>query len=213
MNRKKTRLKICGLRTVQDVAWVNQAGADYAGFVIHVPGSRRSISAEMAGKLSSMLDPGIRAVGVFVNEPEETVAALLNTGVIACAQLHGQEDQRYLRNLRTLTDGVVIQAYSIENKNDIRKAENSGADYILLDHGKGGTGKTFDWDLIGELSRPWFLAGGLHCGNLAEAVRRLRPFAVDLSSGVETDDKKDREKIRRAAEILRELEKETNRKE
>ena len=183
----KTRIKICGLRRAEDIAYVNEAGPDFAGFVIHVPKSHRNVSAGQARELSAMLAPGIRPVGVFVNEPEETVANLLNDGVIRLAQLHGQEDEAYIRRLRGLTDGPLIQAFSIRRKEDLDRAMQSSADYILLDHGRGGTGSAFDWGLVEAVERPWFLAGGLDCGNLAAAIGRLHPWAVDLSSGVERD--------------------------
>ena len=148
-----------------------------------------------------MLAPGIRPVGVFVNEPEETVANLMNDGVIRLAQLHGQEDEAYIRRLRGLTDGPLIQAFSIRRKEDLDRAMQSSADYILLDHGRGGTGSAFDWGLVEAVERPWFLAGGLDCGNLAGAIGRLHPWAVDLSSGVERDGWKDREKIQQAVAL------------
>lgn len=203
----RTRIKICGLRRPEDIRGVNEAGPDFAGFVIHVPRSPRNVTAGEAEALSRLLSPGILPVGVFVNEPEESVARLLNAGIIRLAQLHGQEDEGYIRRLRQLTDGKLIQAFSIREKKDLERAAASSADYILLDHGKGGTGSSFDWDLVEAMDRPWFLAGGLTCRNLKEAIDRLHPWAVDLSSGVETEGKKDAEKIRRAVEIVRRGEK------
>lgn len=198
----KTRIKICGLKRPEDIVYVNEAGADFAGFVIHVPQSPRTVTASKAAQLSALLDPRICPVGVFVNEPEETVARLLNTGVIRLAQLHGQEDENYIHRLRQLTAGRLIKAFSVQRKEDLVQAAGSTADYVLLDHGKGGTGCAFDWSLVEGMKRPWFLAGGLGCDNLAQAIGLLHPWAVDLSSGVETEGKKDREKIRRAVAIV-----------
>lgn len=192
----KTRIKICGLKRSEDIAFVNEAGADFAGFVIHVPKSPRNTTASEAARLSALLSPKICPVGVFVDEPEETVARLLNSGVIRLAQLHGQEDEGYLGRLRRLTEGKVIQAFSVRNKEDLMRAARSSADYILLDHGRGGTGRTFDWSLVKQMERPWFLAGGLDRSNLLQAIKQLHPWAVDLSSGVETKGRKDREKIK-----------------
>ena len=121
------------------------------------------------------------------------------------AQLHGQEDAAYIRRLRRLTDKPLIQAFSIRTKEDVRRALESEADYLLFDQGSGGTGLTFDWSLILEVTRPFFLAGGLGEGNLEKAVLKVRPWAVDLSSSLETDGRKDPEKIRRAAELVRRL--------
>ena len=192
----RTRIKICGLRRPEDIRGVNEAGPDFAGFVIHVPRSPRNVTAGEAEALSRLLSPGILPVGVFVNEPEESVA-----------QLHGQEDEGYIRRLRQLTEGKLIQAFSVREKKDLERAAASSADYILLDHGRGGTGSSFDWNLVEAMERPWFLAGGLTCRNLVKALDRLHPWAVDLSSGVETEGKKDAEKIRRAVEIVRRGEK------
>lgn len=198
----KTLIKICGLKRPEDIAYVNEAGADFAGFVIHVPKSPRTVTASKAAQLSALLAPQICPVGVFVNEPEETVARLLNAGVIRLAQLHGQEDENYIRRLRQQTDGRLIKAFSVRKKEDLVQAARSTADYILLDHGKGGTGCAFDWSLVENMERPWFLAGGLSGDNLTQAIGLLHPWAVDLSSGVESEGRKDRVKIRRAVAIV-----------
>ena len=121
------------------------------------------------------------------------------------AQLHGQEEEAYIRQLQDETGKKVIKAFSVKTEEDIAKAKASSADYILLDQGSGGTGKTFDWMLAGGISRPYFLAGGLGVDNLEKAVHYLSPWAVDLSSSVETNGKKDPEKIRQAVELVRKL--------
>ena len=144
-------------------------------------------------------------VGVFVNAPVELPAQLLNEGTIALAQLHGQEDESYIRELKTYTDKLIIKAFSIKTAEDIEKALQSPADYILLDQGGGGTGKTFDWSLIPEIQRPFFLAGGIGASNLGQAIREIHPYAVDLSSSVETEKRKDPMKIRQVVDIVREI--------
>ncbi len=198
-----TRIKICGLRRPQDIEAVNRAGPDFAGFVVEVPGSRRSVSREELRSLAGGLKKEILAVGVFVNAPPELAAELLEEGTIQLAQLHGQEDEAYIRRLRERTDKPLIQAFSIRTEADARRALSSTADYLLFDQGNGGTGRSFDWSLLPEISRPFFLAGGLGEDNLAEAIRRVSPWAVDLSSSLETDGLKDPEKIRRSVELVR----------
>ncbi len=199
-----TRIKICGLSRPQDVEAVNQAGPDWCGFVIDVPGSRRSISVEQLAILRSKLRPEVLPVGVFVDSPPELVTQLLNCGMIAAAQLHGGEDEAYVRHLRALAPGKEIwRAFPVRGPADLERAANFPADRILLDSGQG-TGRTFDWSLLKNFPRPYLLAGGLNPGNLKDAIRTLRPFGVDLSSGVETDGTKDSDKIQAAVAAVRE---------
>ncbi len=188
-----TRIKLCGLKRAEDIAAANGLLPDYVGFVLW-KGSRRYVPPEEAEKLRKMLRPGIAAVGVFVDEDPEKAAELLNRGVIDLAQLHGSEDESYIRRLRELTDKPVIRAFCVRREEDAVRAEESSADYVLADSG-AGTGTVFDWSLLAELKRPYFLAGGLDPENVGEAVRRLHPWAVDVSSGIETDGVKDREKM------------------
>lgn len=197
------KIKICGLSRPCDIDYVNEAGPDFAGFIVNVPKSRRNVSVRQLCSLRERLDDAIRPVGVFVDEPPETVAALLNDGVIALAQLHGQEDEAYIAKLRQLTDGKLIQAFSVKERADIGRAQKSGAELILLDHGAGGTGASFDWSLTEGIARPWFLAGGLTPENLPAAIAAAHPWGVDLSSGAETDGYKDREKILSAVSAAR----------
>lgn len=196
-----TRIKICGLRRPQDIEAVNAAGADFAGFVIEAERSRRSVSRREARILAKKLRKEIFSVGVFVDASPDLVAELLEEGTIHMAQLHGQEDEDYIFCLRQLTDKPLIQAFSIQTEEDVGRALESTADYLLFDQGRGGTGESFDWGLLPELSRPFFLAGGLGESNLEQAVRRVKPWAVDVSSSLETEGKKDPEKIRRIVEL------------
>lgn len=200
-----TKIKVCGLRSMADISAVNAAGPDFAGFIVEFPKSFRSISGEEVKRLSAGLGKGILPVGVFVNAPVELPARLLEEGCIALAQLHGQEDEAYIRSLRNYTDKPLIKAFSIKTKEDIREALSSTADYILLDQGGGGTGKTFDWSLVPTISRPYFLAGGLGTENLGKAVEMLHPWAVDLSSSLETKRQKDPAKIMEAVRTIRQL--------
>ena len=150
-----------------------------------------------------MLNPGIIPVGVFVNETPETVAALLDRGIIDIAQLHGNEDEAYIRRLRQLTTKPLIQAFRVDTPADVAAAQASTADYVLLDSGAGGTGTCFDWSLLQDIQRPYFLAGGLTPENVGGAVATLHPYAVDVSSGIETDGAKDKEKMTQFVRAVR----------
>ncbi len=189
-----TKIKLCGLSRPCEIIAANELHPEYIGFVF-AAGSRRHVSAEKALTLKRQLDAGIQAVGVFVNENPQTVAALLNRGVIDLAQLHGGENEEYVKRLRMLTDKQIVKAFRIASAEDIARAEASAADYVLLDSGSGGTGKKFRWELIGNIKRPYFLAGGLTPGNVRSAAALLNPYAVDVSSGIETNGGKDIKKM------------------
>lgn len=188
------KIKLCGLTRPCDIDAVNELQPDYIGFVF-AKKSRRYVSPDKAAELKAMLAPGIQAVGVFVNEEPEQIAALLEAGTIDVAQLHGQESEAEIRRLRELTDHPLIQAFRIDTKEDVERANASTADYVLLDSGAGGTGTTFDWDLLQAIRRPYFLAGGLDTENLGTVKAKLDPYGVDVSSGIETDGYKDKEKM------------------
>lgn len=184
-----TKIKFCGLRSAADIDIANRLNPEYIGFVF-VKGRRRYIPHGEAAKLRKLLNPGITAVGVFINEEPDTVARLLVSGVIDAAQLHGDEDDAYIREVKKLSGREIIKAFIIAGEEDAARAENSAADYVLLDAG-AGCGKTFPWEIAKKVKREFFLAGGLNAGNAAEAVRMLRPYAVDVSGGIERDGKKD----------------------
>ena len=197
-----TKIKLCGLTRPCDIQTANRLLPDYIGFVF-APKSRRYVTPEQAAELRGLLNPDLTAVGVFVNEPPKTVAELLDRGVIDIAQLHGTEDEEYISSLRALTDKPLIQAFRIDTEQDIAAAENSTSDYVLLDSGNGGTGTVFDWSLIRRLKRPYFLAGGLTADNVGGAVASLHPYAVDVSSGIETGGVKDEDKMTRYVHAVR----------
>lgn len=199
---QKTKIKICGLKRPEDIIYVNEAKPDYAGFIIEVPKSSRNVTEDQVRELTAKLDPDIISVGVFVNAVPERVEKLLLEGTIHIAQLHGQEDEAYIKRIRKNTGHQVIKAFSVKTAQDIENAMNSPADYILLDQGSGGTGRTFDWSLIPDIKRPFFLAGGLGADNLETAIRTIHPYAVDLSSSVETEGVKDRDKILEAVQRM-----------
>lgn len=201
-DHSKAKIKICGLRRREDILAVNEAKPDYCGFIIEFPKSSRNVTGDQVRILIAELDKNIIPVGVFVNAAPERVEELLLDGTIRIAQLHGQEDDDYIRRIQKNTGSQVIKAFSVKAAQDIELALKSPADYILLDQGGGGTGQTFDWSLIPEIKRPFFLAGGLGADNLEQAVDTIRPYAVDLSSSVETDGVKDRSKILEAVSLV-----------
>ena len=196
-----TRIKMCGLRRPEDIEAAGELLPEYIGFVFF-PGSKRYVAPETARALKSGLNPGIRAVGVFVDEKPETVAMLLSDGTIDMAQLHGSEDEAYLADLRKRTDKPLIRAFRVRGAEDALRAQASSADEILLDAG-AGDGKTFDWSCLRQVKRPYFLAGGLTPENAGRAVRELKPYAVDVSSGIETGGFKDIVKMRAFVRAVR----------
>ena len=196
-----TKIKICGLRREQDIRYANELMPDYIGFVF-LKGKMRYVTFEEAAHLRSLLDPAIPAVGVFVNEPVENVIRLLQSGTIQIAQLHGQEDEAYAEELGRAGDHCIIRAFAVRSSEDIHRAFAFPADYPLLDNGKG-TGETFDWSLFEKQEKPFFLAGGLSPENVKEAIECFHPYAVDVSSGVETDGFKDYEKMKAFMDAVR----------
>ncbi|MBO7210483.1 MAG: phosphoribosylanthranilate isomerase, partial [Methanobrevibacter sp.] len=205
--------KICGMRRPEDIEIANKYKPDYIGFVFAQ--SPRKVSYEQAKELSGLLSDDIVPVGVFVNEHMKLIVDLFKDGIIEIAQLHGDEDEKYIRNLKdksieeTGKEISVINAIEIKDDADyddeLLKWRDSASDYFILDSGKG-SGKTFDWSLIDKESEFFknsiFLAGGLNSENLALAIEEFNPFAVDLSSSVETDGFKDEEKIKEIIEIM-----------
>ena len=207
------KIKICGMRRSEDIEMANRYKPDYIGFVF--ADSPRKVSYDQAKELSSLLSDDIVPVGVFVNEHMKLIVDLFKDGIIEMAQLHGDEDEKYIRNLKdksieeTGKQIPVINAIEIKEGADyddeLLKWRDSASDYFILDSGKG-SGKTFDWSLIDKESEFFknsiFLAGGLNSENLALAIEEFNPFAVDLSSSVETDGFKDEKKIKKIIEIM-----------
>jgi len=187
-----TKIKICGLSRPCDIEAANAFMPDYVGFVF-AP-SRRRVTPERARELRAALSAGIIPVGVFVNETIENIAAIVEAGLIDIVQLHGDESEAFITELKAAVNAPVIKAALVRSPGDARAWENSRADYLLLDSGRG-TGVSFDWCLIGKLNRPFFLAGGLDINNIGAAVAAVNPFAVDISGGVETDGLKDCHKM------------------
>lgn len=198
------KIKICGLFRDCDIDYVNEALPDFIGFVFAK--SRRQVSTVWAEAMRPKLKSKITPVGVFVNEPLANVARLLNADIIEIAQLHGDENETYIQKLKTLTNKPIIKAVRVLSQQDIEGAQHTAADFLLLDNGTGGTGESFDWSLVSmekkQQQKPFFLAGGLTADNLEQAISATSPYAVDLSSGVESNGIKDRDKI---LEIVRRM--------
>ncbi|MGN0287736.1 MAG: phosphoribosylanthranilate isomerase [Atopobiaceae bacterium] len=199
-----TLIKECGMSRPADVRAANEARPDMVGFVVDCPRSRRNVDPALLEELAPMVDEHVVRVGVFVREPPRTVALLVERGLLDMVQLHGGEDRAYLDQLRALTGGVVpvMQAYCVRGVDDVDRARDGAADVVLLDAGQG-SGRGFDWSLAADVGRPFALAGGLGPDNVARAVRQVHPWAVDMSSGLETDGLKDREKMRAAVAAVR----------
>ena len=204
-----TKIKICGMRRPEDIQYVNACKPDYVGFICF-PKSKRYVTPEEIGNLGSRLDPSIQKVGVFVNETVEAIRALVMDGAIDLVQLHGDENAAYIEKLRRLIgDHPIIKAVRVATAEDMAHVNEIPADYLLFDAFSkeyGGSGHTFDWSLIGEIKKPFFLAGGIGPSNVAEAVEALHPMAVDLSSAVEgPDGYKDRDKVTEMVELVHSL--------
>ncbi len=188
-----SKIKMCGLSREEDIEAVNKLMPDFIGFVF-AKKSKRYVTPQMAAGLKKLLRPEIKAVGVFVDAPLSEIEMLVTHGVIDIVQLHGHESEAFAEDVKDMCKCPVIKAFRIENAEDVKAAEESRADYILLDSG-AGTGEAFDWELLKGTERPYFLAGGLNPENVRKAIRKLHPFCVDVSSGLETDGVKDKDKM------------------
>ncbi len=202
------KVKLCGIRRPEDIAYLNEFQPDYAGFVF--AGTKRRIAPEAAAALAQNLDSGIQKVGVFVNEAPGSAARTAKLAGLNAVQLHGDESADYIAALRRLLPGVSVwKAVRVRDRSSIPNAQKLGADLLLLDSfsptENGGTGQMANFGLIREanLTEPYFLAGGLNAGNLAHLIREFSPYGVDISSGIETSGVKDRRKIEQIMRILR----------
>jgi phosphoribosylanthranilate isomerase len=197
------KIKICGIKRLEDIEMVNRYKPDYIGFVF--ADSKRKVSHELSRELKDNLDSNIISVGVFVDASPEEILMLYDEGIIEIAQLHGLESEEYMKDLKEKTDNKlqIIKAIEISHDTDLLKYDSSSADYLLLDSGKG-SGKTFDWNLIRkDLRKDFFLAGGLNSSNILQAIDEVNPYAVDLSSALETNGFKDENKIKEIIEVIR----------
>ena len=191
-----TKVKICGVSTASAVETACQAGADYIGFVFAE--SRRRVSLEQAQKLAALVPPAVRKVGVFVSPSLAELEEAISVANLDLVQIHGDFDEELL----TQIDRPVIRAYQV--KGDLEDISQEAA-YLLFDAPLAGSGQTFDWQTFdrSQINQPFFIAGGLHAGNVREAIQHFAPYAVDVSSGVETDGQKDLEKIKEFIERVK----------
>lgn len=204
------KIKLCGMFREQDIDYVNEALPDYIGFIVMFPKSHRNIGLETALRLKKRLSPDIKSVAVSVDAPVERFAEFASSGAADALQLHGNEDAEYIAALRRLTGVPLIKAVKVASTADIDRANSLDVDFLLLDGGTG-SGKAFDHSLISEwllidrkrITKPFFLAGGLTPENVRQAALDVMPFGVDMSSGIETNKQKDREKILAAVHEIR----------
>lgn len=197
------KIKICGLSRQSDIEYANQVRPDYIGFVF-AP-SRRQVTCLQAADLRRELHPDICTVGVFVDAAAEEIISCCSTGIIDMVQLHGRETEQDIRRIQSAAGVPVIKAVKVKGRRDVEAWISSSADYLLFDSGQG-TGRTFEWSYLKGLERKFFLAGGLHPGNLEEACRMVRPYCADVSSGAEAEGRKNLEKMRELVEIIHRME-------
>ena len=191
-----TKVKICGLSTKEAVEVAVSAGADYIGFVF-AP-SKRQVTLEQAAELAKFIPSHIQKVGVFVSPSRAELLEAVDKVGLDFVQVHGQVVDKLFENLPCAS----IQAVQVDGDGHV---PNSLADYLLFDAPVAGSGQTFDWGRLDttELSQPFFIAGGLNEDNVEEAIQHFTPYAVDVSSGVETNGQKNHEKIRRFIERVK----------
>lgn len=192
------KIKICGLFQSDDIDYVNEAKPDYIGFVFAK--SKRQVDLHQAQLLKARLDSQIKAVGVFVNSSIEEIVELVDKKIIDVIQLHGDESNLYIKQLKRYIDVPIIKAIKVKQASDLDNL-NYDVDYYLLDNKISGSGESFDWSVIKDLDKPFFLAGGIDLNNIEKAVQ-IRCFGLDVSSGAETNGIKDRNKI---IEIVRRI--------
>jgi len=199
-----SKIKICGLSRPCDIDAVNEATPDYIGFVFAK--STRQVSFIQAAVLKQRLKSHIKAVGVFVDAAIEIISAMCQDGVIDMVQLHGSEDADYIKKLKKAVTVPIIKAVRVQSTKQIIESQSIDCDYLLLDtwlkDKQGGSGHVFDWSLIPNLDKPYFLAGGLNTANIRKAASH-RPYCLDVSSGAETQGKKDRQKIIELVRLVR----------
>lgn len=205
-----TKIKICGLKTLEDIVIVNKYLPEYAGFVFAA--SKRQVSDEQAKKLKKQLDKRIQTVGVFVNEPQEHIISLYEQGMIDVVQLHGDEDNKYIAELKRKINATVIKAIKVQTSERIKKELHNNADFLLFDTYQkgtyGGSGARFELAILKQIlqediKKPFFIAGGLAPENIDDVLDKIECYGVDVSSGVETDNKKDKAKVQQFIERVR----------
>lgn len=185
-------IKTCGLRRIEDIEYANKLKPDFIGFVFAK--SKRQVSSDLALILKSRLDESIKAVGVFRDDSIDFIKEIVNKGIIDIIQLHGNESDDYIKELRKYTNLPIIKAYR----------DSEYAEYSLFDNVEPGTGKKFNWENV-KSKKPFFLAGGINISNIDEALK-MNPYCIDVSSGIETDGFKDYKKMEELIKRCRDYE-------
>lgn len=188
------KIKICGLRRLQDADYVNAVLPDYVGFIL-TPGFRRSIDFETAEALKNRLNPKIKVAGVFVNDELSVINRFVNLKIIDAVQLHGSESPQFCNKI----NAPVIKAFKPD---EFKSVKNYNTQYFLFDSGTG-SGVKFDWSMLPETKTPFFLAGGIDADNVRQAIKQVNPYCIDVSSSVETNGFKDFDKIKTITERVR----------
>ena len=217
------KIKMCGISKVETIPAIVDAKPDYMGLVF-AP-SKRQVTVEQAKTLAEELDKvyvkkygsdteqdkddTIKTVGVFVNETVDNLVTIANEANLDAVQLHGDEDETFIQSLKERTNVEVWKAVQIRSAADVEEWIDSSADMILFDtyhkDERGGTGEVFDWSSLDEFERPFMLAGGIDSTNVARAIRTVRPYGIDTSSGIETNGVKDDEKITAFTKIVKSI--------
>ena len=217
------KVKMCGISKVETIPAVVEAKPDYMGLVF-AP-SKRQVTVDQAKILVEELHRGyakkygsdtehdkndtIKTVGVFVNETVDNLVTIANEANLDAVQLHGDEDEAFIQSLKERTNVEVWKAIQIRSAADVEKWIDSSADMLLFDayhkDERGGTGEVFDWSSLDAFERPFMLAGGIDSTNVARAIRTVRPYGIDISSGIETNGVKDDEKITAFIKIVKSI--------
>lgn len=201
------KIKMCGLRRPDDIIYANECLPDYIGFVFAE--SRRKVSGEEAKNLGAQLEPFIKKVGVFVNEPVRSLITISEQAGLDIIQLHGDEGEDYIKEVKHETGKELWKAVRVRTVKDIQEAQRLPADKLLLDSfsedSYGGTGKVMDFAVLdqADIRKPYFIAGGLTVENLPEILKKAEPYGIDISSGIETEGVKDREKMLKVIQCVR----------
>ena len=217
------KVKMCGISQIETIPAVVEAKPDYMGLVF-AP-SKRQVTVAQAKTLVEELHKGyakkyssdteqdkddtIKTVGVFVNETVDNLVTIANEANLDAVQLHGDEDEAFIQSLKERTNVEVWKAVQIQSAADAEAWIDSSADMLLFDayhkDERGGTGEVFDWSCLDAFERPFMLAGGIDCTNVARAIRTVRPYGIDISSGIETNGEKDDEKITAFTKIVKSI--------
>ena len=203
-----TKIKICGIRRKEDAEYLNEFKPDYAGFILSEP-FWRCIDLKQLKLLNSLLSKDIKRVGVFVNESAEYI--LKYAYLLDVIQLHGDENEQLIHELKDKTSCEIWKAVRVQTSEEIEKACKLSADRLLIDsysqNAYGGSGKIANWEAViqAKITKPFFLAGGISADNCEEAIKKVKPYGIDISSSVETEKVKDKDKIGKIIGTIRSI--------